>query len=63
MWNLKYAPNELAYETGRLTDTENKLVVSNGERRGKGQFRGVGVGSKNYWVCKIYNTGNIANIL
>ena len=32
-----------------------KLVVSNGERQGKGQFRGVGVGSKNYWVCKIYH--------
>ena len=53
----------LTKKRSRLTDTENKLVVSNGERRGKGQFRGVGVGSKNYWVCKIYNMGNIANIL
>ena len=39
----------------RLPDTENKLVVTNGERQRKGQFRGVGIGSKHYVVCKIYH--------
>ena len=30
----------------RLTDTENKLVVTDGERREEGQPRGGGVGGK-----------------
>ena len=30
-WNLKYDTNELIYETNRLTDIENKLVVAKGD--------------------------------
>ena len=30
MWNLKYDTNELNYETNRLPDTENRLVVAKG---------------------------------
>ena len=33
MWNLKYDTNKLIYETKtRLTDIENKLTVTKGER-------------------------------
>jgi len=28
MWNVKYDTNEHIYETNRLTDTENRLVVA-----------------------------------
>ena len=31
MWNLKYDAKELIYETGRLTDVENRLVGAKGE--------------------------------
>ena len=31
MWNLKYDTNEHIYETDRLTDIENRLVVAKGE--------------------------------
>ena len=31
MWNLKYGTNEPIYKTNRLTDIENRLVVTNGE--------------------------------
>ena len=34
MWNLKYATNELIYETE--TDTENKLRVAKGKGVGEG---------------------------
>ena len=33
MWNLKNDTNELIYKTRRLTDVENKLVVTKGERQ------------------------------
>ena len=33
MWNLKYNTNELIYETKRLIELENKLMVTKGERR------------------------------
>jgi len=39
MWNLKYATNELIYETE--TDTENKLMVAKG--------KGVGEGGLGFW--------------
>ena len=32
MWNLKYDTNELIYKTNRLTDVENKLMVTKAER-------------------------------
>ena len=32
MWNLKYDTNELIYNRNRLTDIENKLMVTKGER-------------------------------
>ena len=31
VWNLKYDTNELIYKTERLTDTENKLVITKRE--------------------------------
>ena len=34
MVNLKYDTNGLIYKTNRLTDIENKLTVTKGERRG-----------------------------
>ena len=34
MWNLKYDVNELKYKTERLIDTENKLIVTKGDREG-----------------------------
>ena len=33
MWNLKYETDELIYETGRLTDVENRCVVAKGQER------------------------------
>ena len=36
MWNLKYDTNEPIYETNRLTDIQNKLVVAKGECSGGG---------------------------
>ena len=42
--NLKYNANELIYETNRLTDTENKFMVTKGERRwGEGINREFGI--------------------
>ena len=32
MWNLKSNTSESIYKTERLTDIENKLVVTKGER-------------------------------
>ena len=32
LWNLKYDTNELIYKTETLTDIENKLMVTKGER-------------------------------
>ena len=34
MWNIKHDPNELIYETNRLT--ENRLVVVKGKEDGLG---------------------------
>ena len=35
MWNLKHGTNEPIYETERLTDIENRLVVAKGKGRGR----------------------------
>ena len=35
MWYLKYDTNELIYKTNRLTNIENTLMVTKGERRGE----------------------------
>ena len=32
MWNLKNYTNELIYKTNRLTDIENKLLLTKGEK-------------------------------
>ena len=34
----------------RLTDIENKLVVTSGERGDRGNIGGRGMGDTNYWV-------------
>ena len=36
MWNLKYDTNEHIYETERIMDIENRLVVAKGEEVGRG---------------------------
>ena len=36
--------------TNRLTDIENKLVVTKGERKGEGQIRGMGLTDTNYYI-------------
>ena len=33
MWSLKYDTNEPIYKTNRLTDIENRLVLTKGEER------------------------------
>ena len=49
MWNLKkYNRLVNIKKRSRLTDTENKLVVTMG--RMEGEYRGGGMGSTNYWV-------------
>ena len=36
MWNIKYKTNEhIKQNRNRLTDIENKLVVTSGEREGR----------------------------
>ena len=34
MWNLKNGTNEPIYKTNRVTDVENKLMATKGERGG-----------------------------
>ena len=51
MRNLKNNTNENSCKTERLTDIENKLVVSKGEREGEeGQIRGMGLTDTNYYI-------------
>ena len=38
------------YMQNRLTDTENKLVVTSGDREGGGQDRSIGLKDTNYYV-------------
>ena len=33
MWNLFKRTNELMYKTERVTDVENKLMITKGERK------------------------------
>ena len=48
MQNLKYETDELIYETGRLTDVENRRVVAKGAGLGRGKFGEFGIGG-----CKV----------
>ena len=51
MWNLKYDTNELICKTERLTDIENKLLVTKGEReRGRDKIRSVRLRDTDYYV-------------
>ena len=43
MWNLKYDTNEPIYETNRITDIENRLLVAKGEGVGRGMEWKVGI--------------------
>ena len=36
MWNLQYDTNEPIYETNKIMDVENRLVVVKGEEAGQG---------------------------
>ena len=41
MWNLKYDTNELIYKTETDSDTDNKCMITKGERRCSVQFSSV----------------------
>ena len=43
MWNLKYDTNQLIYETNRIKDIENKLVVAKGNGDGRGEEQEFGI--------------------
>ena len=36
MWNLKYDTNNYLQNRNRLTDIENQLMITKGERAGEG---------------------------
>ena len=48
MWNLKYDTNELICKTERLTDIENKLMVTKGEAGGGIRQHGELVNGKSF---------------
>ena len=52
MWNIKIKQmNEYKKSRNRLTDKENELVVTSGEKvGGEGQDRGRGLRGTNYYV-------------
>ena len=52
MWNLKYDTSEFIYETNRLTDLENRLVVSKvvGQEVGEGWIGSLELGQANYYI-------------
>ena len=56
MWNLKNTPTSDYTIRGRLTNIENKLMVTE-----DGQYKGRGLGNINCWV--LHNIRNTANIL
>ena len=45
-WNLKYDTNELIYETETDSQTENRLVIAEGE----GWIGGLGLAGTNYYI-------------
>ena len=52
MWNLKNKTNKYIYQNrNRLTDAENKLLGTSGERKvGRGTLEVKGLGDTNYSV-------------
>ena len=48
IWNLKYDTNEVIYSS-RLTDMENKLMVTKG-KGGEGSIRSLGSANTNYYI-------------
>ena len=53
-WNLEYGTDELTYETGRLTDIENKLLVAKGRAVWEGltgSLGGEGNGTPLQYFC------------
>ena len=49
VWHLKYDTNELIYETDRLTDVGNRLVVVK-EEEGQGKDGSLGLADTNYYI-------------
>ena len=49
LWNLKYDTNELIYETERVTDIENRLVLPRGRVGEKGGLGSICLQSTN--IC------------
>ena len=50
MWDLKYDTNEPIYKTETDSDTENRLVVANGEEEGVGWTGSLGLVDANYYI-------------
>ena len=50
MYNLKYDTNEPTYETDRITDIENRLVVAKGEGAGGGMEWEVGLANVSFYI-------------
>ena len=50
MWNVKYNTDEHIYETNRLTDIENRLVVAAGEGEEVGWMGSLGLVDGNYYI-------------
>ena len=51
MWNVKYNTDEHIYETNRLTDIENRLVVAKCvAKMGKGRVGNLKLAEANYYM-------------
>ena len=50
MWNLKNTSEQMQQNRNKFTDTEDKLVVTSGERKGGGAKRGRRLRGTNYYV-------------
>ena len=50
MWNVKYDTNEHIYETNRLTDTENRLVVAKRDVVEEGWIGNLELMEANYYI-------------
>ena len=50
MWNPKYDTDEPIYETNRITDTENRLVVARRQGFGEGWSERLGLADVSHCI-------------
>ena len=56
IWNIKNSANKLLQNRNRLTDMENKLMVTKGERNGGGINEGFGISRfKLFYIQQVNN--------